>query len=242
MKGSWDQFGPDYDHPPFKGTPRLYLIASSQRSGSHYLGHLLLETGALGSPLEYFHPQHLRKWMEVLGTRDFPATMSRLVARRTSPSGWFGAKAHWRHFAPIANNDRLLRFLDIETYIEIRRRDRIAQAISYVIAHQTQAWISFHDRKAEPRYDFAAIRKVCEALDQDIAHWHRFFEQQGITPLTVEYEDLVADPAATVDRIMAHCGVSRAGAEPRWQPCRQASDINARWQERYLADLLVMAD
>lgn len=242
MDGRWDQFGGDYDHAPFIGTPRLYLIASTPRSGSHFLGHSLLETGALGSPLEYFHPQHLRRWMEILGTKDFKATMARLVARRTSPSGWFGVKAHWQQFAPIAGNEAVLRFLGIETYIEIRRRDRIAQAISYVIAQQTQAWISFHDSKAEPRYDFGAIRKAAEVLDQSVADWRNFFDAQGITPLTVEYEDLTTDPATAVDRIMAHCGVSRTGAEPRWQPRRQASDINARWQERYLADLAVMAD
>jgi len=237
MDGRWDQFGADYDHPPFTGKPRLYLIASTPRSGSHFLGHSLLETGALGSPLEYFHPQHLRKWQAMLGTKDFLSTMSRLVSRRTSPSGWFGVKAHWQQFAPIAGNPALLRFLNIETYIEIVRRDRVAQAISYVIAQQTQAWISFHDTKAEPRYDFAAIRAAADALDQSIAAWRGFFAEQGITPLTVEYEDLTANPAAVVDRILAHCGVSRIGAEPRWQPRRQASDINARWQERYLADL-----
>jgi len=242
MDGRWDQFGADYDHAPFTGKPRLYLIASTPRSGSHFLGHSLLETGALGSPLEYFHPQHLRKWMDILGTKDFPSTMARLVSRRTSPSGWFGVKAHWQQFAPIARNEAILRFLGIDTYIEILRRDRIAQAISYVIAQQTQAWISFHDSKVEPRYDFDAIRRAIESIDQNIAHWRHFFEQRGIVPLTVEYEDLAADPAAAVDRIMAHCGVSRVGAEPRWQPRRQASDINARWRERYLADLAVMAN
>lgn len=242
MDGRWDQFGADYDHAPFAGTPRLYLIASTPRSGSHFLGHSLLETGALGSPLEYFHPQHLRRWAELFGTTDFRSTMSRIVARRTSPSGWFGVKAHWQQFAPIAENDGLLKFLGIETYIEIKRRDRIAQAISLVIAQQTNAWISFHDSKAEPRYDFDAIRKAMDGLDQGVAGWEAFFQANGITPLTIHYEDLTADPGATVDGILRHCGVSRAGDAPRWLPRRQASDINARWQERYCSDLAAMAD
>jgi len=147
----WDQFGQDYDHPPFEGTPRLYLIASTPRSGSHFLGHQLLQTGALGSPLEYFHKPHLERWAAEFGTTDFPSTMARLYARRTSPSGWFGAKAHWTQFIPIAQRPNLLSFLGIQTYIEIVRRDRIAQAISFVIAQQTKAWISFHDQQGEPR-------------------------------------------------------------------------------------------
>jgi len=233
----WDQFGKDYDHPPFEGTPRLYLIASTPRSGSHFLGHQLLQTGALGSPLEYFHKPHLERWAAEFGTPDFPSTMARLYARRTSPSGWFGAKAHWTQFIPIAQRPQLLSFLGIKTYIEIVRRDRIAQAISFVIAQQTQAWISFHDRKGEPRYDFGAIRRVAEALDKDIASWRHFFASQGITPLTVEYETLTSDPTAIVDRILQHCGTERTQAAPRWQPQRQASEINVRWHDRYHADL-----
>ena len=240
--GQWDQFGQDYDHPPFEGTPRLYLIASTPRSGSHFLGHQLLETGALGSPLEYFHEPHLRTWMAELGTPDLVSTIKQLYRRRTSPSGWFGAKAHWNQFKPIAERPALFRFLGIETYIEITRSDRIAQAISYVIAQQTGAWISFHSAQAEPRYDFAAIRQVADALDHHIAQWRAFFAANAITPLIVDYDDLTADPKATVDRIMAHCGVERTGTAPQWQPQRQASDINARWRDRYLADLAAMAE
>jgi LPS sulfotransferase NodH len=241
MAAAWDQFGEDYDQPPFEGAPRTYLIASSPRSGSHFLGHLLLETGALGSPLEYFEGTHLHKWMALLGTKDFRTTMACIRARRTSPTGWFGAKAHWGQFAPIANSETLLRFLDISKYIVIRRRDLTAQAISFVIARQTQSWISFHDSKIEPHYDFAAIRSAMTWMEQDANSWADFFHAHAIAPLVVDYEDLVADPETAVDRILAHCGANRRGhAPPRWQPQRQASDVNARWQDLYRRDLAAM--
>lgn len=238
----WDQFGQDYDHPLFEGNPRLYLIASTPRCGSHYLGHLLLQTGSLGSPLEYFNSPHLRKWQEQFGTPNFASTMAALYRRRTSPSGWFGVKAHWDQFEPIAQHESLRSFLNIETYIEIIRRDRIAQAISLAIAQQTQAFISFHRAQGEPHYDFTTIRRMVEALDRHVGLWRSFFATAGITPLTVDYEDLTSNPEAAIERIMAHFGVTRVNAGPRWQPERQTSDLNARWQERYLADLATLTD
>jgi LPS sulfotransferase NodH len=51
---NWNQFGAAYDFPDFSGAFRNYLIASTPRCGSHYLGHLLRATGRLGSPLEFF--------------------------------------------------------------------------------------------------------------------------------------------------------------------------------------------
>jgi LPS sulfotransferase NodH len=95
---SWDQFGAAYDLAPYDGWPATYLIASTPRSGSHYLGHLLFETGLFGSPLEYLHPAHLATWQDRLGTRDVASTLRALFRRRTSASGWFGIKAHWSHF------------------------------------------------------------------------------------------------------------------------------------------------
>jgi LPS sulfotransferase NodH len=235
---TWDQFGADYDHPPFDGVPRTYLIASTPRSGSHFLGHLLLGTGALGSPLEYLSPIHGRKWMDVLGVADLPSMMQALYRRRTSPSGWFGIKAHWWEFEPVVQDETLFSFLDIRTYIHIRRRDRIAQAISALIAHQTKSWISFHDRSGEPSYDFAAIRNAITQLEGQHRQWDAFFNGKGISPFVVEYEHLIDHPDDIVDGILAHMNVSRSAEMPtKWQPGRQASDINERWRERYLIDL-----
>jgi len=242
MAERWDQFGPDYDHPPFQGQPRTYLLASTPRSGSHFLGHLLLGTGVLGSPLEYFHVPHAKRWMASLGVEDFPTMLRRLHQRRTSPSGWFGVKAHWPQFAPIACNETLLRFVNIDRYIEIRRRDRVAQAISAVIAQQTLAWISFHNTSNRaPRYDFRAIHAAAEAFESQIGKWHAFFEEQGVSPFVVEYEDLISDPQAVLDQIVVEFGIECMGIpRQKWVPQRQASDLNARWHDQYHKDLATL--
>ena len=59
----------------------------------------------------------------------------------------------------------------------------------------------------------------------------------------VEYEDLMADPEAVISRILADFGLNRADDhEPKWQPEKQASALNAEWRDRYIHDLSQQSD
>lgn len=239
----WDQFGEGYDHPHFEGERKTYLLASSPRSGSHYLGHLLWETGDLGSPLEYFHPRHLKKWKEKLNTRDEVTVFRRILARRTSPTGWFGVKAHWAQFSIVRDSVQLQKLFGFEKYILITRRDKLAQSISLVLAQATKAWISFQKTQEAPEYDFVAIQRGMKQLEAQEAQWKNYFVSCGIEPIIVEYEDLVADPRAVVQSIRSSFGINSAVAprESLEMPEKQGGEINDEWQQRYLQDLIVQS-
>ncbi len=240
---AWDQFGPDYDFPEYPGQPMSYLIATTPRCGSHHLGHLLTATGMLGSPLEYFSKGRLRDWREKLAASDTVDLFRQLFRRRTSPSGWFGVKAHWPQFQQIMADEEVCGLFNFRRYLHIERRDRLAQAISWVIAQQSSAWISFHTPNDEPRYDFDAIRNALNVIDAHSADWKQFFATHGIEPLSIIYEDLVATPDATVESVLAHCGLTRDPTLARHteQPTRQASHRNEIWAQRYRADIATKA-
>lgn len=233
---AWDQYGPAYDMPPFHGQPRTYMIASMPRSGSHMLGHLLHATGDLGSPLEYVHPRHLAKWQAKLGTEGTSETLRAVMARRTSPSGWFGVKAHWPQFTTARKDPALMSTLNVQDWIQITRDDKVAQAISLVIAKQTNAWISFHEAKHEPSYDFDAIAEGIRGLEKQEAAWSAYFAEQGISPYVVVYEELLADPARVVSEICTRLGVPVPAELPSPATARQATAINEEWHARYVAD------
>jgi LPS sulfotransferase NodH len=94
----WNPFDSECDLPRYVGRPaHQYLIASSQRSGSYLLSYLLRETGQLGFPLEYLHPEHAPMWRQRFGVSSMNEVILNLFERRTSPNGWFGIKAHWPH-------------------------------------------------------------------------------------------------------------------------------------------------
>lgn len=232
VSAPWDQFGPAYDLPPFDGRARVYLIASSPRTGSHYLGHLFRACGDMGAPLEYLHPRHLADWGERLGTAGAAETLRAVQRRRTSPSGWFGVKAHWAQFAAVEEAPA------VERWVRIVRQDALDQAISLVVAKQTRSPISFRPATGELAYDRAAIAAALARLATDAAGWDDFFAAEGVTPLRIAYEDLVARPLAALNAARAHLGLLVLAALPDGDgmPARQATATNARWRARYLEE------
>lgn len=236
----WDQFGADYDFPEFAGTARSYLIATTPRCGSHYLGHLLRATGQLGSPLEYFSRGRIADWQTRLATATHRDLFGRLLRMRTSPSGWFGVKAHWPQFEPIATAPELFELFHFERFVQLTRSDRVAQAVSLVIAQQTSSWISFQTPRRQPVYDAAAIAAALAGIDHQLGCWQRFFTTHGIQPLVLDYDELVTTPAGTVRRVLKHCGLS--SVEPWLRsslvPQRQASPLNQAWADTFRSEQL----
>jgi len=236
--GDWDQFGPDYDLPPFEGRPSVYLIASSPRTGSHYLGHLFRACGDMGAPLEYLHGRHLADWGRRLGAEGPAETLRALYRRRTSPSGWFGIKAHWAQVAPLAEDAAVQGVLGVRRWVRIVREDALDQAISLVVAKQLKSPISFRAATGAADYDPAAIRAALARLSRDAAGWDDFFARRGVTPLRITYEDLAARPLEALNAARAHLGLPPRTTLPDgdWMPARQATALNARWRARYLEE------
>lgn len=232
VSAPWDQFGPDYDLPPFEATPRTYLIASSPRTGSHWLGHLFRACGDMGAPLEYLHPRHLAEWGARLGTEGTADTLRAIQRRRTSPSGWFGIKAHWAQFAAVEAVPA------VERWVRIVRVDAVGQAISLVVAKQTRSPISFRPAEGAVRYDRAAIGAALARLAADAAGWDDFFARERVTPLRIAYEDLVARPLDGLNAARAHLDLPALSTLPDGDgmPARQATATNALWRARYLEE------
>lgn len=237
--GGWDQFGPHYDQPPFAGSPRVYVIASMPRSGSHLLGHLLFATGDMGSPLEYFHAGHRPRWQERFGVATMPEVVRALFRHRTSPSGVFGAKAHWPQFADIQADPALRALLDVVLFVQIRRRDAVAQAVSLVVAEHTGGWISFQAEQREPVYDGAAIARALLEIDVQERGWSDHFAREPTDVVRIDYEDLVADQEGPVRVIRDRLGLPAVPRSPREValPGKQGGDRNRGWRDRFRDDL-----
>ena len=97
-------FDTTYDFPRVNSKPAVYLIASTPRSGSHYISHLLFATKYLGAPLEYLSAANFRRWSQIAGSEDPARVLEEIMARRTSPNGWFGVQTHWYQFSEILSD------------------------------------------------------------------------------------------------------------------------------------------
>ena len=127
--------------------------------------------------------------------------------------------------------------LQFNCAIRLRRENTISQAVSLVIAQQTQAWISHFKPERSPVYDFTAIRDAHRLIKNEDAQWDQYFSGAGITPLQVTYEDLIAAPDAIVERIRSALGLGPATKIKHQEgPRRQSSELNDAWCSRYLTE------
>ncbi|MEY2879716.1 MAG: hypothetical protein RLZZ15_2096, partial [Verrucomicrobiota bacterium] len=189
-RGIYDLAAEDY--PPWAGAPvRTLLLCSHPRSGSTLLGETLHAAGGWGCPLEYFHrgfqPAFAHRW----GTPDFPAYLRAVYRHRTDPTGTLGVKLFWpdvealvRTLQPDAAADffaeprspltaaqhqtigaMLAALFPNPTFIHLGRHDAVRQAVSALIATQTQVWrripgVQDHAPTQAPQYDFARLREL----------------------------------------------------------------------------------
>jgi LPS sulfotransferase NodH len=230
-------FDTTYDFPRATIRPSVYLIAATPRSGSHYLGHLLFVTKQLGAPLEYLSVPNYRRWSQIAGSEDPTVVLGEIMARRTSPSGWFGVQAHWFQLANIGRFKIPRDILDFRRIIWIRRRDVIEQAVSFVIAIQTGAWTSFHEPTREPIYDYQAIADCIDAIKHMEFEWAKFMTQTSAPHLSLFYEDIYGKEVETLAHILDWFGLPPVDVSLSVPLEKQAAETNAAWKDRFLHDL-----
>ncbi|WP_374449737.1 Stf0 family sulfotransferase [Stella sp.] len=236
---------PEYDFPLFADRPRPYVIAESPRSGSQLLADLLWRTGRMGSPGEYLNAQYtipalLQRFG--VGPLEAPGGMEaylRALARhRTSPNGVFGLKTHFIQLRPHVEDRSVRRLLRRSRFVWLRRRDVLGQAISYLVALRSGRWRQLRGAARRPHHSEFSARTIDRAIATvagDDRLWEVAFDANGVTPLVVWYEDLVADPDPPCRAICAMMGVEppqpfRLADSPLE---RQADPVKAEWRARF---------
>jgi LPS sulfotransferase NodH len=235
-----------------------YMICATPRSGSTLLCGLLRDTGVAGRPESYFRRPDEQSWAERWqlerdseGSFDHRDYVRAAVTDGSTDNGVFGVRVMWgtldEMVANLENVNPSLAGADLDLltsafgstrFVHLWRGDTVAQAVSWARAEQTNFW---HPGEGavpvrEPSFDADQIRQLVDTIDEHNAAWRRWFATFGVQPLSVRYEDLTADMADTVRRILAHIGVespSDLDITPRHQ--RQADEINRDWIERYHA-------
>lgn len=124
-------------------------------------------------------------------------------------------------------------------FVHLRRRDVVAQAVSWAKARQTHYW---HPGEAvepggqDPHYDEELIGRLVAAIEKFEADWTRWFAAHGIVPCQVVYEELAADPLRTAHDVLDCLGLHPPpGRQLVIGHRRQADQVNADWVARFRA-------
>jgi len=232
------QFSPSLDFPDREWADRFFLIASTPRSGSHYLGHMLMDVKEYGVPLEYLSENNSRYWRQRFQTDDLDKLFPHFVRHRTSYEGIFTFKAHWQQFEPYCDRvHQLTRGRGIEKVIWISRKDILAQAISFVIAQQTGAWISGARERGQPRYRYGPIVAAAGMILRSNLNWKRYLEvnYQGDF-FAVTFEEIVKNDSAKLDDVRKFLGGKKTLQAPQ-RTSKQGSGRNAEWRSKFTSEI-----
>jgi trehalose 2-sulfotransferase len=231
---SHHKFGHEWNDSP---APHVsYMVCSVPRSGSSLLCDVLAGTELAGAPTEYFDLNQMeafsREW-GVSGTGDYVQAM---FARKTSPNGVFGVKAHFHQLGDVLGHHDIDAVFPDLRLVYVRRRDHVRQAVSWSRATQTGQWASDHPAgSVEPRFDAREIATLVERIEREERGWEDLFEHLGRQPLRIDYEELAPDAGLAVRRVFKLIGVEPG---PDFEPpaptiLRQADGLSEGWVRRY---------
>jgi trehalose 2-sulfotransferase len=227
---------------------------------------LLASTELAGNPESYFREPDLferaQQWGipsepdRTLPNRDF---VNAAVAVGSTQNGVFGARVMWGTMELLVAGLRITdqssetdldvvhRTFGPTLFIQLQRRDVVAQAVSWMKAEQTDIWLKTEDvdgsrdrgapsTSREPSFDFDTLDGYVKRVQKHNAAWNGWFEAQGERPLSVHYEDLVTDTVGVTYSILLRLGLDPSqGRVPAVSSYLQGDAINEEWIERYCA-------
>ncbi len=251
---------------------KSYVICACPRSGSTLLADGLRGTRVAGNPEEWFAPLATPDNTWLRNVRDIDEfrrhqlafhsapTDSEYIERISrfgcTPNGVFGLKLHVGQIGHAKQRlrghlrdghspfDVLLRntFPDL-SFIWIRRRDKVAQAISLYRAIRSGEFKRIrgaprraNGSAAELALDLNEVYRYAEILTGEDAAWEALFTRFRLDPLVVYYEDFALSYAATIERALRFIDVDAAlpnPLEPNLE--RQADAMSDEWRAAFLS-------
>jgi trehalose 2-sulfotransferase len=231
-----------------------YIICSVQRSGTHLLGSILRGKNVAGRPGEYFFCKRSETWEGRWGSPSREAYLERVFRQGTTRNGVFGCVVMWTYFERMIGmlhempayqqfdrSEVLSAVFNRPRYIWMRRRDRVQQAVSWVIASQTQIWSQKTGNAAQSdaplHFDFELIDRRYKHIAADEQSWENYFRQNQIEPLVLFYEDVTAGNRAAAERVLEFLGVPLPASLDVGPPTveKQATKMSEEWAARYRA-------
>jgi LPS sulfotransferase NodH len=238
--------------------PAALIICATPRSGTTLLCDLLAETGVTGVPNSFYRAESVDNFAAKLGVSDGPDFERRyldaIVAEGRGATDLFSMRVMWPSVATIrealgtvfpdvaSDTARIAAAFGTPLYLFVERKDKVAQAISRSKAEQSGLWHRAADGSVReqggeyraPEYDRAALDVSIAETTAHEAEWRTWFARETIAPMEMTYEELAADPAAAIRRLMLALGRDAAVADRVSPRTSKLADATSRdWAERY---------
>lgn len=176
------------------------IVLFSNRSGSNYLVSLLGQLPGLSLEYECFNWDVVLDGLRATGFDSISQYLHHLRSQVTTP--WWGMKVGETQLAMVVRFGLLSAFQKGCRIIWVRRRDLVAQAVSYYIASRSGQWV-YGQRpiRAVPEFDYEAIAAVFSSLAEASAQAASLLSLLQPRYTCVWYEDVCHSPGTEVERI-----------------------------------------
>lgn len=222
----------------FRLPPKVLCILFASRAGSNYSGSLLANTPWFENIGESFHPGQLAAVREREGLADDAAAAQWMIDTRGTAHA-FGFKAGFSVLAGAAQVGLLPAMIDRTQFVLLRRRDRVAQAVSLFKGKLNG---HYHSRQQAGRaitvdeYDRLHIGLHLEHIERRERDLESFVRQLGKSAPIVHYEDICAAPDRFVADICALMDLDApARVDTRVDFKVMRDELSHAWAERFRA-------
>jgi LPS sulfotransferase NodH len=167
-----------------------------------------LELGPSVAPLRW-RPRNRRDRLPLpnparVAEEDFLRKYLSAIIPRRCQNGIFAAKIHFEHLGKVLENSTGRKLLSGGTFIYLYRENLLKQAVSAHFAHLTGRW-GIDDTATtapakEPNFlDVELLDQTLQRLADEDRGWRVFLARNGLSPLSISYEQLCKDPYAFLE-------------------------------------------
>lgn len=209
-----------------------YIICSTARSGSNLLCEGLCNTRVAGYPNESLRTLVLKAKSD-WDTHHLVNTVR----------GVYSTKTMWQTWDEFMNGLQALGIplkdiLIDAKFIWTRRRDKLAQAISFMKANQTNSWLSLEPCKQDPVYKPEQIAFRLRQIFFCEEKWEEWFSLMGVSPKIVWYEEMVSAYEQTALDVLDYLSIKRPESI-NWvrRLEKQGNAQSEEWKRQFIKDM-----
>jgi LPS sulfotransferase NodH len=135
-----------------------------------------------------------------------------LIPRRCQ-NGIFAAKIHFDQYIRVLNNRIGRKLLDGGLFIYLFREDLLQQTVSRNFAYMTGQWgiddtVTTAPAAHSNLLDVKSIDRELNTLADEDRGWRVFLAKNGLSPISLSYEQLCKDPNLILAAIAARVGIN----------------------------------
>jgi LPS sulfotransferase NodH len=238
---------PGFHKLRFFEPPTRILVMSTPRTGSTAIVHLLENLGGGHEPQEDMHSHRMAE--REITRASALSYIQKIALQRGTDAGFFTSKIHYNQLANLFGKDprdceAWLKYFN--RFILLRRRDRLAQAISEFFSTKSQVWTLMAETPAQRAnaMEFAAddLVQVTSILSRQIVEessWLALNRELNLNCMEIFYEDFIASPGAVARKMADYIGVTLPADFKADLRTRKVSDSDSveRFRQAYLAEL-----